>query len=370
MRFLFYTHSLASDWNNGNAHFQRGIMRALLKRGHEAFALEPADGWSRVNLVAEAGSAAIEKFGLDFPTLRTHTYDELFAHEDALDEADVVLVHEWTDPALVRRIGRARRSGGRFTLLFHDTHHRAITSRSDIATNGLDDFDGVLAFGQSLRETYVAAGWGRRVFTWHEAADVDLFKPHIDVTKSEDVAWIGNWGDDERAAELQAFFVQPVKDLKLRANAYGVRYPREALADLRDAGIIYRGWAPNAHVPHLYARHRVALHVPRRPYVAALPGIPTIRMFEALACGITLVSAPWTDSESLFNAGSDYLCAASPTRMKTLLRDVLQDRDYAHSIGQSGMRTIAARHTCAHRAIELEGIVAKLKDPVSMEPQT
>ncbi|MGN6100885.1 MAG: glycosyltransferase, partial [Devosia sp.] len=53
MRFLFYTHSLVSDWNHGNAHFLRGVMRDLVARGHEAFALEPQDGWSRQNLLAD-----------------------------------------------------------------------------------------------------------------------------------------------------------------------------------------------------------------------------------------------------------------------------------------------------------------------------
>ncbi len=121
MRFLFYTHSLISDWNHGNAHFLRGVMRELLARGHEARALEPEDGWSRANLRAEQGGAAEERFARDFPRLRSRTYGPAFVHEDALEGADVVVVHEWTDPALVARIGRARREGGRFLLLFHDT---------------------------------------------------------------------------------------------------------------------------------------------------------------------------------------------------------------------------------------------------------
>ncbi|MDB5623989.1 MAG: glycosyltransferase protein, partial [Devosia sp.] len=51
MRFVFYTHSLVSDWNHGNAHFLRGVMRDLVRRGHEALALEPQDAWSRQNLL-------------------------------------------------------------------------------------------------------------------------------------------------------------------------------------------------------------------------------------------------------------------------------------------------------------------------------
>ena len=58
-------------------------------------------------------------------------------------------------------------------------------------------------------------------------------------------------------------------------------------------GARYRGWLANARAPDVFARHLATVHVPRRFYVERLPGIPTIRVFEALACGIPLVSAPW-----------------------------------------------------------------------------
>ena len=54
MRVVLFCHSLASCWNHGNAHFLRGVARELLARGHEVRAFEPADGWSRANLVARA----------------------------------------------------------------------------------------------------------------------------------------------------------------------------------------------------------------------------------------------------------------------------------------------------------------------------
>src|SRR5690554_72520 len=146
MRFLFYTHSLVSDWNHGNAHFLRGVMRELIERGHEAIALEPEDGWSRANLV-ETDTGAVDRFSRDFPHLASITYDDAFNHEAQLADADVVIVHEWTDPRLVARIGRARRQGGRFTLIFHDTHHRAVSEESAISSLELEDYDTVLAFG-------------------------------------------------------------------------------------------------------------------------------------------------------------------------------------------------------------------------------
>jgi len=93
-----------------------------------------------------------------------------FDHERATAGADVVIVHEWTDPALVAQLGLLRRRGGGFRLLFHDTHHRAVSDRDAIASMLLQDYDGILAFGETLRQRYLQLGWGARVFTWHERA--------------------------------------------------------------------------------------------------------------------------------------------------------------------------------------------------------
>lgn len=353
MKFVFYTHSLISDWNHGNAHFLRGVMRDLVRRGHVAIALEPAHSWSRDNLVADQGSAAISAFHTTFPDLRSVIYDEDFDHEAALDDADVVIVHEWTDPELIAKVGQMRQAGATFTLLFHDTHHRAVSADADIAGLDLTAYDGVLVFGDTLRERYLDAGWGRSVFTWHEAADDSIFKPLPSVAKTGDLIWIGNWGDGERSAEIAEYLIRPAAELSLKTTIHGVRYPQSALQALAQAGISYRGWIANASAPRAFAQNRVTVHIPRRPYVEHLPGIPTIRVFEALACGIPLISAPWDDCEGLFRAGEDYLSVSSGEEMKRQLRNVLADRDLADDLIRSGLDTIRDRHTCRHRVDEL-----------------
>ncbi|MBY5349795.1 glycosyltransferase [Rhizobium leguminosarum] len=353
MKFLFYTHSLVSDWNHGNAHFLRGIMRELTRRHHEALALEPEESWSRSNLLSDQGPRAAEKFHETFPQLRSQMYGPHFDHEAVIAEADVVVVHEWTEPVLVERIGRARRSGADFTVLFHDTHHRAVSAKSDIAGLTLEDYDGVLAFGETLRQRYLQAGWGKSVFTWHEAADDALFYPRPEIEKTGDLIWIGNWGDGERSAELSEFLVRPARELGLKTTVRGVRYPKQALDALEDAGIAYRGWIANAEAPLAFAAHKATVHIPRRPYVENLPGIPTIRVFEALACGIPLISAPWHDAEALFRPGRDYLVAENGREMTRLLREVLTDDALAAALVAAGLETIRARHTCRHRVDEL-----------------
>lgn len=224
----------------------------------------------------------------------------------------------------------------------------------------LSAYDGVLAFGETIRRIYLEEGWTDRAWTWHEAADTRIFRPMPDVPKKDDLVWIGNWGDDERAAELREFLIDPVSELRLKARVHGVRYPDEAKAALADAGVAYRGWLPNFCVPEVFARHRVTIHVPRRPYVEALPGIPTIRPFEAMACGIPMVSSPWEDAEGLFTPGRDYLTARDGDEMKAQLRRLLEDEALARSIAEHALQTIRSRHTCSRRVEELEAICRKL----------
>lgn len=359
MRIVLFCHSLASCWNHGNAHFLRGIARELAGRGHELRAFEPAQGWSRTNLAREHGLEALSEWRQAYPELTSEAYDGSPDLDVVLADADLVLVHEWNPPELVAAIGRRRAAGGRFVLLFHDTHHRAASRPEEVAAFPLDGYDGVLAFGACLRERYLAAGWARRVWTWHEAADTTLFRPLPEVTPVADLVWIGNWGDDERSRELRAFLLEPVRTLGLSATAHGVRYPDTALAELKAAGIAYRGWLPNHAVPPTFAAHRVTVHVPRRPYVEALPGIPTIRVFEALACGIPLVCAPWHDVEGLFPTQS-FLLAQSGAALTRCLRAVLHEPELRRSLVETGLAAIRSRHTCAHRVDELLAIHAEI----------
>lgn len=360
MRIVYFTHSLASCWNHGNAHFLRGVLRELIARGHAITAYEPAGAWSLENLLRDHGAAGLEAYKAAYPELVSEPYDDGFDLARALDGADVVIVHEWNEPRLVAAIGAARRAGGRFTLLFHDTHHRAVSAPEEMRAYDLDGYDGVLAFGETLAEVYRDWGWRNRVFVWHEAADIRLFHPPVQEEPREGLVWIGNWGDDERSAELEAFLFQPARKLGLPLNVYGVRYPETALATLTRYGACYHGWAPNARAPDLFARALATAHVPRRFYVERLPGIPTIRVFEALACGIPLVSAPWSDSEGLFRIGTDFLMAKDGAEMERHLRTVRDDAAARVSLVRHGLETILARHTCAHRAEELLTTVATL----------
>ena len=364
-RIAYFAHSLRSDWNNGNAHFLRGLLDSLRTIGHTVTAYEPANGWSIANLRREPkGKASLRQFARVYRSLPVTEYKEFdIAAPDPwrerLRDQDFVIVHEWNPPELAHALLGLREELG-YKLLFHDTHHRASSSPESIRALGIERFDGILAFGEALRSIYRDRFGLERVWTLHEAADDAVFEPMNGGRPVQDVVWIGNWGDDERSAEIREFLLQPAQQLpEYKFSIYGVRYPEDGLQALREAGVRYGGYLPNLNAPTVYADSAVTVHIPRRQYVEAMSGIPTIRVFEALSCGIPLISAPWEDTEKLFKPG-DIRFVRSGHEMRAAIRHWMEDEDAAHEFALSGQDTVLDRHTCRHRAEQLSTILEDL----------
>lgn len=362
----FFAHSWISDWNHGNAHFLRGLASALMRSGHEVRCYEQLGAWSLRNLIQLEGdraTGAIDAFRTRFPDLDVRFYkdDERLVQllREELKDADVVVIHEWNEPRVVNTILSLKSELG-FRALFHDTHHRAYTNAGEILRFRLGDFDGILAFGDTIRRIYLEGFGVPRAWTFHEAADVENFKPQPS-EKYNDVVWVGNWGDEERTRELQEFLMGPAASLpQHKFVVHGVRYPSEGLRQLTAAGIEYRGYLPNLSAPEIYAASKLSLHVPRRQYTNGLSGVPTIRVFEALACGIPLLCSPWSDVEGLFRPGQDYEVVPDGAAMKSGIDRLLRDEAARRQMGESGRATILARHTCEHRAEQLLDICEEL----------
>jgi spore maturation protein CgeB len=104
--------------------------------------------------------------------------------------------------------------------------------------------------------------------------------------------------------------------------------------------------------------------VPRRPYVESLPGVPTIRPFEALACGIPLISARWDQTGGLFTPGADFLVARDGAEMTAHMTRLASDAELRATLSAHGLATIRARHTCAHRVDELLALCERLDTPL------
>lgn len=372
MRFAIFGHSIRSDWNHGNAHFLRGLMRSLTELGHPAVFYEAAHNWSLDNLRQEHGDAPLVDFAAHFPNLQYALYKPHMLHypqqlhawlKTQLAEADVALVHEWTDPLIVLAIGKMRRAGelGRTKILFHDTHYRAYSEPETMRALHLEDYDAILSFSPAITEIYRRDFGLARVYTVHEAADPDLFRP-IKLPKEQDVVFIGNWGDNDRNETMETYLLEPSNQLPdLRFSIYGVRYATALLERFaRDYQVRYRGWVANYRAPLVYAASKMSVHLPRKQYIAAVYGTPTIRVFEVLSSGLPLISLPWPDTDELFCAGEDYLVVNSQAEMVDTMRQLSADATLRQKLGESGRARILAHHTVRHRAKQILEIVAAL----------
>lgn len=367
LRVAIFGQSLISDWNHGNAHFLRGLVRSLQRLGHRVTFYEEEGNWSLANLRATQGEAAVAEFARVFPTMRTTMYRNGSPAalqpwlERVLDEADVALVHEWNEPDLIRLVGRLGRERRDLVTLFHDTHYRVYSEPETMRALELENYDALLAFGPEIARIYREDFGHPHVYTFHEAADAVHFRP-LDRPRAQDVVFIGNWGDRDRNEQIEQYLFTPARRLPHRRFAlYGVRYDDAVLHTVRAAGIDYRGWVANHHTPEVYAASRMSLHIPRQQYVRALHGTPTIRVFEVLSCGLPLVSLPWEDSDGLFTAGEDYLVVRDQQEMIDTIELLCHDAALRERIGAHGRATILARHTCMHRTQQLLGIVDEVR---------
>src|SRR5690606_15619424 len=92
MTIVYFTHSLESCWNHGNAHFLRGVLRELIRRGHGVRVFEPVDAWSRDNLVRDHGEEALSGFAAAYPELASIRYGADADPAAMVDGADLVIV--------------------------------------------------------------------------------------------------------------------------------------------------------------------------------------------------------------------------------------------------------------------------------------
>jgi len=363
MRVVMFYRSFVSDWNDGMAHFLRGIASDLVAREHDVEVLEPANGRSFVAARKELACDPVSAFQLAYPSLRPSFYQspaELDL-DRAIGAADLVIVHEQNDRALVRLIGKHRRSGAKYRLLYHATECRGVSDPEENGiTEDLQDYDGALAVSSGLRDLYLKRAWARQAWTWHQAVDTNMFKVTKGVRPEGDLVWVGNWRGDEGAEDLFDYLLEPVRELGLKAAAYGAGFPETARQQMGKNSVPHRGWIPNYQVPALLSAYRVTVNIPRRPVLGGLSLPVPAGIFEALACGTPLIMSPWTDTEGLFHPGRDFLVARDQHEMKKYLRTLLLDRDAARELSQHGRRTILKHHTCAQRVDQLLAIAREI----------
>jgi hypothetical protein len=270
MRFVIFTHSLVSDWNNGNAHFVRGLASELLEQGCELHILEPADGWSP----EPAGTRQVRGFRVRQMYPQRSTLRSASSISKCTSAVRLVLVHEWNTLALCGRGHHQAKIAATALVPRHTigacpamVHRRARSPALRRCTCT------VRSSGNDIRQRL---GPPRLTFMRRPYASI----PPYEKSRRGGSCLIGNW--EMVDVVWCGVPVRPV-EIRLRARVFGVRYPEAALRELTAAGIDTAAGCP----PFACRKCLPGTASPstsRRPYVEVRMAF-NVRPFEAMACG-------------------------------------------------------------------------------------
>jgi spore maturation protein CgeB len=352
MKIVVLGLSITSSWGSGHAVPYRSLLRVLAGRGHDVCFLERDQPWYAANRDLP-----------DPPFARTVLYrslTELAAeHADVVAAADLVIVGSFVPEgtavaAWVTRIARG-------VTAFYDIDTPVTLDalvRGDcpyLTADLIPRFDLYLSFSggpilDRLREHFGA----RLAYPLYCSVDPDLYYPEPGPIH-RDLGYMGTYSDDRQSA-LDQLLMEPARRLPtLRFAVVGAQFP---------AALV---WPPNVErTEHLapsghrafYTGLRFTLSVTRAPMIQAGYS-PSIRLFEAAACGTPIISDWWPGLDSFFVPGEEILIARTSGEVTAMLRDV--DEGRREAIGAGGRAVVAARHTADRRAGELEHYVAQAR---------
>lgn len=340
--------SITSSWGNGHAVTYRALLKALAARGHQITFLERDVPWYRKTRdLPHADYCRIELYG----ELR-----DLPRHASLVEGADLVVVGSYVPGGAA--IGDWITTRARGVTAFYDidtpvTLAGLADRRIDYITPGLiPRFDLYLSFTGGptldLLQRRYGSPCARALYC---SADTDLHEP-LDLEKSYAVGYLGTYSKDRQPA-LQRLLIEPARARAAeRFVVAGAQYPR----DLRFPSNVTRiEHAPPAQHPAFYARQRYTLNVTRADMVAAGYS-PSVRLFEAAACGVPAISDRWTGLETFFTPGEEILIADTADDVLSILADLPEARRLA--IAQAARRRFLAEHSPARRARDLESYYA------------
>jgi spore maturation protein CgeB len=351
LRIVVLGLSITSSWGNGHATNFRGLIRALTANGHDVLFLERDVPW-----YAEHRDLPEPPYGT---TELYQSLDELrqrFA--DDVRDADVVVVGSYVPEGVA--VGRWVTDTAGGVTVFDD-----IDTPVTLATLGRGECDYLvpdlvgafhlyLSFtgGPTLR--VLEQRWGaQRARAFHCLVDVDAYAPQP-VEQRWDLGYLGTYSDDRQPA-LERMLVQPaVARAGLRTVVAGPQYPDELVWPANVERIDH---LPPAEHPAFYCAQRLTVNVTRADMVRA-GWSPSVRLFEAAACGVPIVSDRWDGIDAFFRPGTEILLADTAADVLAHL-DELDDERRA-DIGAAARARVLAEHTAEHRAAELEEHVRSL----------
>jgi spore maturation protein CgeB len=175
--------------------------------------------------------------------------------------------------------------------------------------------------------------------------------PALDLPKKWDLSYLGTYSADRQPA-LETLLIEPARRMpERRFVVAGPQYP----ADIAWPGNVERiDHLPPAEHPAFYAASRYTLNVTRADMVAA-GWSPSVRLFEAAACAVPVVSDIWEGLDSLFSPGGEIVLACSTEEVVALLARSAEGQ--ASAMGRKARERVMRGHRAADRAAELEAYV-------------
>jgi len=354
VKVVFLGLSITSSWGNGHATNYRALVRELSERGHEVLFLERDVPWY-----------AAQRDLAEPPWGRTALYDSVgqlhCEHAGDLAAADLVVVGSFVPEGVAVAEWAIENAGGAVAFYDIDTPITVAKLRSGdreyLSPELVSRFDLYLSFtGGPTLEVLEQEFGARRPLAFYCLVDPEAYVP-LEVEARFDLGYLGTYSDDRQPA-LERLLLLPARRLPTaRFAVAGPQYPD----DIAWPGNVERieHVAPGDH-PAFYATQRFTLNVTRERMRAA-GWSPSVRLFEAAACGVPIVSDRWDGLEEIFVPGEEILIADEATDVVDFLTEV-GDSERAE-IAARARRRVLAEHTAACRCRlleeEVEGVLAR-----------
>jgi spore maturation protein CgeB len=351
MRIVILGLSITSSWGNGHATTYRALVRELERRGHEVLFLERDRPW-----YAAHRDLPRPPYG------RTELYGELDELRDrfagAVREAELVIVGSFVPDGVQVGAWVQQEAGG--VTAFYDidtpvTLARLARGEHDyLAPELIPGYDLYLSFtgGPTLRRLEREYG-APRARVLYCSVDPELYfpEPHAHAWA---LGYMGTYSDDRQPPLERLLFAPAREQPAARFVVAGPQYP-DSIA--WPANVQYVPHLPPAEHRAFYNRQRFTLNITRADMVKA-GWSPSVRLFEAAACGTPIVSDRWAGLETLLEPGREILLAERAEDVLHVLRHVGEEERLA--IAERARARILGGHTAAHRAAELESYAAEL----------
>lgn len=343
LRIVVLGLSLSSSWGNGHATTYRALLKATAARGHDVLFLERDAPWY-------AGNRDLPRPGF----CRLDLYEDLQdlrCWADEIAKADAVVVGSYVPQGA--EVGRWVKLTAEGVIAFYDIDTPVTLAgleRGDLdylARTQISDYDVYFSFtgGPTLRrlEEVYGSPAARALYC---SVDPQIYRPVKTATKW-DLSYLGTYSPDRQLVLERLLFEPARRAPHLRFVVAGPQYP--ATIDWPANVERLEHVAPADH-PAFYSASRFTLNVTRADMVAAGYS-PSVRLFEAAACGAPIISDTWEGIETLFSPGEEITLAREPGDVLAALEASSDQRD---AISVAARSRILDQHTAAHRAAAFE----------------